>query len=352
MARPKTKAEVASEQSKSKYSYLDDPNHQQPGESDIPGTQAYATTHNPDGSKKPTPRADVATPGIFDTPGVGEQKQQENVDFFGNPSRSASALPGLQGSLAKPGSSEAFFAKYGTQATDPSAVAGVTQDLNPYYDFARMKATSDLNDQLAARGGYGSSAGIGMIGNTLAQLGAEQANREADFQLDRAGKLDDSRFRGLELGGSLADKSQLHKEARDAALFEAAGQVDRTELDRIQEEFDQAYQSQQAADKRADDEWRRENELTGQIGSVIEQDINTAISGAELRLGISSALLASAKRASNVAPEQVAKIIDAAPDIATLARDLGVPESMFKTKGAKPTASAGPAPAATQGGTY
>lgn len=57
--------------------------------------------------------------------------------------------------------------------------------LDPYYKNAREVGMRNLNSQLAARGAYGSSVGLGQIGNMLQGLGAEQANRESQYHLDR-----------------------------------------------------------------------------------------------------------------------------------------------------------------------
>ncbi len=268
--------------------------------------------------------------GLFGGPGTAEEKQKElEDDYFGGDSRAAEALPGLTDALSAPGAAEDYFAKYGT--LQGSAAEGIDPSLDEYYDFARQQQAADINDQLAARGGFGSSAGIGMLGQSLAQLGSEQANRRADFALERAGLLDTTRLQGLEIGGGLARTAQEKAEGRAVTSFEASELVDQGELDRIKEEFDQAQAAQTAAESRADFDWRKEHELTSAVGDAIQADIDAAVAGKVDNLGISAAVLKAAIRQSNVAPELISELISSAPDIATLATELGVPEASLMT---------------------
>lgn len=66
----------------------------------------------------------------------------------------------------------------------------LSQNLNPYYDRAFDRGAARVNQQMAARGMYGSSAATNQIGQLAADLGAEQANREGQYglQLDAANR--------------------------------------------------------------------------------------------------------------------------------------------------------------------
>jgi len=75
--------------------------------------------------------------------------------------------------------------------------------LDPYYDNARRKAAEQINQQMAARGLWGSSAAGDMISEANVNLGAEQANREAQYYLDRLGEQ--RAWQGL--GGDLASSA-------------------------------------------------------------------------------------------------------------------------------------------------
>ena len=92
-----------------------------------------------------------------------------------------------------------FFQQFMASMPEINPNAG----LDPYYDRARAKAAEDINRQMAARGLWGSSAAGGMISDAMTELGAEQANREAQYYLDTLGEM-----RGWQgLGGDLASSS-------------------------------------------------------------------------------------------------------------------------------------------------
>lgn len=76
--------------------------------------------------------------------------------------------------------------------------------LDPYYEQAREQTMASMDQALAARGAFGSSMGIGQIGQAMAQLGAEQANREADFMQQAAQQADAQKLARLGMGGELA----------------------------------------------------------------------------------------------------------------------------------------------------
>ena len=59
--------------------------------------------------------------------------------------------------------------------------------LDAYYDRAFDRGAQRINQQAAARGMHGSTAAGGYIADMAGQLGAEQANREADYYLQAMG---------------------------------------------------------------------------------------------------------------------------------------------------------------------
>ena len=68
----------------------------------------------------------------------------------------------------------------------------VPADMSQYYSNAMEQATSEINQQMAARGLFGSSAAAGMIADATSNLAAERALKEAEYGLSRAdlqGKL-------------------------------------------------------------------------------------------------------------------------------------------------------------------
>jgi hypothetical protein len=60
-------------------------------------------------------------------------------------------------------------------------------NMDPYYDRAQEKAVMAINNQLAARGSYGSGVGLGQVSTAITDLRAQQAKDEADYGLQRSG---------------------------------------------------------------------------------------------------------------------------------------------------------------------
>ena len=113
--------------------------------------------------------------------------------------------------MSGPGAAESYYASVMGKGPGTS----VSANLDPYYERARERTGADVNKQLAARGQFGSSTGMGMLGDALGGLSAEQANREADYGLRRSQN---------ELGwlggmGGLAGQAQNAQQRRIGDLF-------------------------------------------------------------------------------------------------------------------------------------
>ncbi len=74
-------------------------------------------------------------------------------------------------------------------------------DMSSYYNNASRNSANRINTEMAARGSYGSSNAVGVLGNAETNLRAQQAKDEAGYGLQRAG------LRGTLAGG--ADQSSL-----------------------------------------------------------------------------------------------------------------------------------------------
>lgn len=147
--------------------------------------------------------------GVFNQALSGGNTPQQQGYGIGDagPFQARPPLPGLQPGqgynasfdLSGPGAAESFYQQ---------VQGGVNQNLDPYYQRARERTSADINKQLAARGQFGSSVGTGMLGDALSNLSAEQANREADFQLRNQGQL-----------GQFAGQAQAAQQGRLGDLF-------------------------------------------------------------------------------------------------------------------------------------
>lgn len=96
--------------------------------------------------------------------------------------------------------------------------------LDKYYDRAVDRASTDINNQLAARGMYGSSGGVGRLEDAITDLRADQAKNEAQYNLQRLGEQ-----RGWEgLAGQLAggaDANSLANSANELGWLRGLGDL-------------------------------------------------------------------------------------------------------------------------------
>lgn len=198
----------------------------------------------------------------FARPGLGE-------DFFGRTGEGYSqeglgekfASQNAQ-ALQSMGQGEQWWNKYQGQFNQATASEQLQQDpgLDAYYGRARERAAGDINNQLAARGQFGSSAGLAQISDAMVGLGAEQANREADYRKEVAGQADEARGARLGLGGTFAGQTQ----------------------DRFGQRIEQGMQMQEGA----------QNQLLDRLGmgqtaagGVDAQRLNNLIAGGNAALG-------------------------------------------------------------------
>ncbi len=150
----------------------------------------------------------------------------ENVDlaWFNQPTNSDAALktysPLFQDMSQTAGPTYSAQAYHDFQNTPQSA------GLDPYYKNAWDETSARLNRALAARGQFNSSFGTDTVRRAAVGMGAEQANREADYGLRRSQIGGDlaSRASGESLSGR---ESQLSAARSGAAL---AGDADSADL--------------------------------------------------------------------------------------------------------------------------
>ncbi len=130
---------------------------------------------------------------FFSRFGPGFMDPTQTSEFAQRQGMGEQQIQGAMGQFNMPSASEQQY----------SAAAGGA-GLDPYYDRARETTMASMDQALAARGAFGSSMGIGQIGQAMAQIGAEQANREADFMQEAAQQADQQKLARLGMGGELA----------------------------------------------------------------------------------------------------------------------------------------------------
>lgn len=184
------------------------------------------------------------------------------------------------GELTTPGSYQEWWNKNGAQMQSPGAAENYANQVlqkygtgpqiaapnyDTYYDRAATKATQGLNDQLASRGQYGSSVGLGLIGNQLADLAAQKAKDEANYDLARSG---DQRAWMSAIGDTqqAADQGML---ARWNAGGQGAALADTVGLSRWKTAEQAANDAQQAQRQRGQDLFNNERGIGGDLAGIV-----------------------------------------------------------------------------------
>lgn len=182
----------------------------------------------------------------FSSPGVGEQWFNAAQTAYATPGQASQYWGGVQGQLAQPGAAEGYWQRNQGLLAGPTRSEQLAQDpgLGAYYDRAKERAGADINNQLAARGGFGSSAGMGLVGEAMTDLEAQRANREADYARAVAGQADQMRMQQLGLGGQLAGQAQADAMRRLGLGGQLAGAADSSDLARLNAGMAAASQAQ------------------------------------------------------------------------------------------------------------
>lgn len=189
----------------------------------INGPKTSAQPQQPQGFAGPNPY--TTGPGLqpgqtqpqfsgvdFTKPGASEQYFADNKGVWENPSFGEVNAQGIVGHYTDPNSrpqvtnnSGQAYADYRSQmptiASDPG--------LSPYFDNAKSRAAESINQTMAARGAYGSSAANDQISRAYTDLEGQRALKEADYNLARLGE----QRNWLGLGGELANLTDLRSDA-------------------------------------------------------------------------------------------------------------------------------------------
>lgn len=172
------------------------PNYPGYGPQAFPGWPVPAPMSTP---QAPPFKGDLSNPGAaesffnqnmsrFTGTGPGQQYAGNAADKLGQKGSGADYWQGVQGAFNAPKAvaQNAQGAYNQFQNSTPA-------DTSSYYNQAVTNANKDVNNQMAARGLYNSSAATNQLATTDANIRAQQAQEDAQYGLQRAG-----------LGGSLA----------------------------------------------------------------------------------------------------------------------------------------------------
>lgn len=197
----------------------------------------------------------------LDDPGTGEQYTADTADFFKQPTQGGQYWNQVAGKFNAPAANwsnraDEWYQQFKGQVPNMPDDAG----LGGYYDEAKRRTSEDINSQLAARGLFGSSEGVGMLGEALTGLEAERANREADYRLRKT--AEDRMWQqlggGLARGGDLSEQGMAGQElAYLLGGANVAGAADRSDLARVLGGADVAFRGQGAREGRLGDRFNR-----------------------------------------------------------------------------------------------
>ena len=184
----------------------------------------------------------------------GDLTQPGNYQQWWNSNGAQMQNPGMAENYAN-----SVLQKYGN--SNPSLPPA---DYGAYYDRAATKATQGLNDQLASRGQYGSSVGLGLIGTQLADLAAQRSRDEADYGLRRSGE---ERAWTSALG-DVAHMGESDSLARWSAGGQGAAMGDTLGLARWKTGQQAAVDAQQSQRQRGQDLFNNERGIGGDLSAM------------------------------------------------------------------------------------
>lgn len=171
---------------------------------------------------KPQPQAPAIDPGAYTTPTMqpGQFQKQlgwlnnskpspayqfwdDNKGLFSQPSFGEINAQGLVGQYSDPNNRPQVTDNAGTWFDQYNKGMATDPGLGAYYDNAKKRTTESINQTMAARGAYGSSAANDQLSRAYTDLDADRAKNEADYMLKRQG-----------LGGQLASAADASSRAR------------------------------------------------------------------------------------------------------------------------------------------
>lgn len=162
-----------------------------------------------------------------------------------------------------------------------------------YYDNAETNLRNSMNTELAARGAYGSSVGLGQMGKTIGDLRADQARTEADYNLKRLAE----QRQWNELGGTLARNADLSGQGNLDSLGRLADNASDSRLKGLEDSADVANAAstqhlsrilggygaykdlQTVRDKRIRDNLGNINDEANTVGSIYSAIMNALQTG-------------------------------------------------------------------------
>lgn len=231
--------------------------------------------------KPPDPTADESMGLNFAQPGAAEQYFSNTGGEYQQPWQSERFANYAEDKYKNgtPGVSNLSLEAY------QKGMAGQPQldaDMSKYYENAKRRAAESIDQSMAARGLYSSSAATDRIGEAFTDLEAQRAKDEANYGLQRSGEL---RSWG-QLGGTLsgqADDQSLAASNNERGWLESLGglssQADSSRLGRLQSGQSAANAAQDAQRSRGADFLGREMGMGSAMSGLSGEEYDKMLSG-------------------------------------------------------------------------
>ncbi len=219
----------------------------------------------------------------FTKPGASEQYYSNNQSVWQSPSFGEVNAQGLVSQYTDPSdrpqltnNSTQAYSDYRAQMPTISSEPG----FGSYFDNAKNRASESINQTMAARGAYGSSAANDQISRAYTDLEGQRALKEADYNLARLGE----QRNWLGLGGQLAGQSDSRSDAasqdaqRWASLLGQLGlDASRLGLSRTNAGADAAANAQTGERNRGNDYFQNEMAMGDRIADLYRQFMGPAL---------------------------------------------------------------------------
>lgn len=230
----------------------------------------------------PPPQSTPQAPdfhGNLADPGAAESYFSQNMSKWGGAGPGQQYAANAADKLSGPGAGNDYWGGVAGKFKSPkdasqnattawnSFQSSVPADMSSYYDQSVKNTNKDINNQMAARGLYNSSAATNAIGTADANIRAQQAKDEAQYGLSRAGlggqlaSSADTSSRGasqdmlswLSRGGELADQLQGLNTSQFMGLGNLGLGMDQSDLSRLNSGMSAASGAQNALRGRGQD---------------------------------------------------------------------------------------------------
>ncbi len=216
-------------------------------------------------------------------PGAGESYFASNAPAWQSPSYGEVNAQGIVGQYSDPNNraqttqnTQDWFSQYKGQMPSISSEPG----FGAYFDNAKSRAEESINQAMAARGAYGSSAANDQTARAFTDLEGQRALKEADYNLQRLAEQRGWQSLGGQLAGS-ADSNSLASAGLEKDWASLLGQLgldaSQLGLGRTNAGMDAAIAAQGAQRQRGQDYFNNQLSVADRMADLYKSTILPAL---------------------------------------------------------------------------